>query len=407
LSPKMVPQWLKVASPFLVAWFINTGGWPTSPELSAMENVKFWGSCMSALMTFTPSYGPQASRDFLPMDPSHLSPLPADIDALESDDWLAEFHKVWPSEPVVIRNLMQKEPMRFKGMPQALTHEHLVETYNDTKIAAFTHMTKDKSAIELGFKDYIARIKAHPEEKLYARAIPDIHNMILDRIDDKWLVDEVLGSKYTRKMSEAFMDGGKLPMFFVGTNYSFSQAHCDFGTSTFMMIEGQKRWVFYAPDQSPLMFPYGQKRNVAFNAGLDVFFPADERKLFRDNAKGYEVTVNPGDVMFFPSMWWHGVQNIGDLTVGIDLPLVDTVGSWGRNAPFTLATFANPKLAMAVVEAMLTGQSFRDVFFDGYLLDKDEMKKKQAELDAKLNVDVASKVAAAAAAAAAPASTNP
>ena len=31
----------------------------------------------------------------------HLSPLPADIDALESDDWLAEFHKVWPSEPVV------------------------------------------------------------------------------------------------------------------------------------------------------------------------------------------------------------------------------------------------------------------------------------------------------------------
>ena len=77
---------------------------------------------------------------------------------------------------------MQKEPTRFKGMPQQLTHERLVETYNDTIIAAFTHMTKDKSAIELKFKDYIARIKAHPEEKLYARAIPDIHNMILDRI---------------------------------------------------------------------------------------------------------------------------------------------------------------------------------------------------------------------------------
>ena len=190
------------------------------------------------------------------------------------------------------------------------------------------------------------------------------------------------------------MEGGKLPMFFVGTNYSFSQAHCDFGTSTFFMIEGQKRWVFYGPDQSPLMHSYGQKRNVAFNAGLNVFAPGDDRKLFRDNAKGYEVIVNPGDVLFFPSMWWHGVQNIGDLTVGIDLPLVDTLGSWQRNAPFTLATFANPNLAIAVIKAMVTGQSFRDVFFDGYLLDKDEQADKQKDLDSKLGADNATNEAA-------------
>ena len=57
-------------------------------------------------------------------------------------------------------------------------------------------MTKDKSAIELPFREYVARIKAHPEEKLYARAIPDHHNMIGDRIDTKWIVDTVLDSKY-------------------------------------------------------------------------------------------------------------------------------------------------------------------------------------------------------------------
>ena len=34
-----------------------------------------------------------------------------------------------------IRNLMKKEPDKFKGMPQELQHEELVKVYNDTKVA--------------------------------------------------------------------------------------------------------------------------------------------------------------------------------------------------------------------------------------------------------------------------------
>ena len=79
--------------------------------------------------------------------------------------------------------------------------------------------------------------------------------------------------------------------------------------------------------------------------------------------------MNPGDVMFFPSFWWHGVQNIGPLTVGVDIPLVDVFGSWQRNAYFTAATFGNPNLVSALAKALWTGLDFRTVFFDGYLLD--------------------------------------
>ena len=45
------------------------------------------------------------------------------------------------------------------------------------------------------------------------------------------------------------------------------QAHCDIGTSIFLMVQGRKRWVLYPPSQSQYMYPYGQYRNVAYNAG--------------------------------------------------------------------------------------------------------------------------------------------
>jgi len=60
------------------------------------------------------------------------------------------------------------------------------------------------------------------------------------------------------------------------------------------MLHGRKRWVFFRPTQTRWMYPYGQYRNVAYNAGLDVFAPnLTEVPLFA-NARGYEVVLQPG-----------------------------------------------------------------------------------------------------------------
>jgi hypothetical protein len=43
-------------------------------------------------------------------------------------------------------------------------------------------MTKDRSVVKLPFKDYIKEITERPEQKLYARAIPDDFNVITERL---------------------------------------------------------------------------------------------------------------------------------------------------------------------------------------------------------------------------------
>lgn len=73
-----------------------------------------------------------------------------------------------------------------------------------------------------------------------------------------------------------------------------------------------------------------------------------------------------GDVLFFPSFWWHGVQNLDDETVAVDLPLIDILGSWRRNAIFTLTSLLNPNVIGDSIGALLTGGSLRGVFFAGY-----------------------------------------
>jgi len=71
-------------------------------------------------------------------------------------------------------------------------------------------------------------------------------------------------------------------------------------------------------------------------------------------------------VLFFPSFWWHGVQNLDDETVAVDLPLIDILGSWRRNAIFTLTSLLNPNVIGDSIGALLTGGSLRGVFFAGY-----------------------------------------
>eukprot|EP00656_Telonema_subtile_P017691 TRINITY_DN19533_c0_g1_i3.p1 TRINITY_DN19533_c0_g1~~TRINITY_DN19533_c0_g1_i3.p1 ORF type:complete len:173 (-),score=26.30 TRINITY_DN19533_c0_g1_i3:34-552(-) len=166
--------------------------------------------------------------------------------------------------------------------------------------------------------------------------------------------------------------GGNLPLSFIGSEKVSSQAHSDIGTSIFLMVQGRKRWLFWSPTETPYMYPYGQQCNVAYNAGVNVFKPDFEMYPEFQKASGYEVTLQPGDVLFFPSMWWHAVQNLDRITIGTDVPMIDILGSWQRNSIFTACSLLNPRLMMNMVNAAWKGLSMREIFFQGYVVDDDK-----------------------------------
>jgi len=81
--------------------------------------------------------------------------------------------------------------------------------------------------------------------------------------------------------------------------------------------------------------------------------------------------LEPGDVLFFPAFTWHGVENLDEITVGLDLAMYDTLASLRRNPIPAVGSVFNMRVWAKVLGGLVSGRagSFKAVFFEGYLKD--------------------------------------
>eukprot|EP00658_Telonema_sp_P-2_P078997 TRINITY_DN753_c0_g1_i2.p1 TRINITY_DN753_c0_g1~~TRINITY_DN753_c0_g1_i2.p1 ORF type:complete len:380 (+),score=83.99 TRINITY_DN753_c0_g1_i2:141-1280(+) len=336
--------------------------------------VSFWSKLLPQLMSLTPQLNEPDHDRLRPsgnITPAVVSPLRTIVSASDPN-WREVVASTIENEPVVVRGLMRGADAGKFGNASHITFDQLTELYGEFEIAVFTHMTKDKSAIKMPFSEYARRMA--DGEEVYARAIPDL-GFFTKNIDLHWLaslISKQMPLWFTLQTAKGGSTGGYLPLSFYGNDKVNSQAHCDIGTSIFLMLQGRKRWLFWPPSETAYMYPYAQQGNVAFNAGVNVFKPDTASYPEFAKARGFEVVLEPGDVMFFPSMWWHAIQNLDPVTVGSDIPMIDPIGSWRRNSLFTACSLLNPMLVVNAVKAMYQGMSARELYFKGYLVDEEQ-----------------------------------
>jgi Cupin-like domain len=63
-------------------------------------------------------------------------------------------------------------------------------------------------------------------------------------------------------------------------------------------LSGRKHWLLYPPDQKPSFNPDQTSRNWMENDYVNL------------SVLPYECTLNPGDLIYFPNMWWHATVNL-------------------------------------------------------------------------------------------------
>lgn len=338
------------------------------------KNVRFWIELMPQLAFLSVRHPPH--HDHFGTRVPDMAPLPDDIKE-STEDWRAQFEAAWPKRPVVVRKLLQREHNRFSGVLDLGNSKGLKKLFNETQIPVFTHMTQDKSAVYMNFSSYMDHCeqkKTNDTRLLYARAIHDTSGSLQTSADLPWIA-KLIGLEWGYWLMKILMpQKGHIAHIFPGSYPTWTQCHCDATTSIYFQMEGRKRWKFYAPDQSPYLYPYGQMLNSAFNAAVDVHRP--DLKLYPEfsKAEGYEVTIEPGDVLFFPSMWWHGVENLDPMSIGMDLSIIDIFGSLRRNPIFTLASLGNPKLTWTTIVGLIDGRGAMASFFDAYLVDPEKKK---------------------------------
>ena len=121
------------------------------------------------------------------------------------------------------------------------------------------------------------------------------------------------------------------PEMFVAGSGTGSAFHCHVGGTFFQMIYGRKHWTLVSSEDSFAMYP-----TVGRNSGSAIFcspinaeaYERDQQHLYPLYGKvnKYAVTLEPGDILYIPSLWWHEVRNIGP-TIGVPLRI------WGGRNP--------------------------------------------------------------------------
>ncbi|CAG7836673.1 unnamed protein product [Allacma fusca] len=104
---------------------------------------------------------------------------------------------------------------------------------------------------------------------------------------------------------------GKDSTLWIGTRDSYTPCHYDtYGCNLVCQVFGRKKWILFPPQDTkflrPTRVPY-EESSVYSEINLTSLTDSDAQKL--SSCKPVEVTLEPGDVLFVPSKWWHFVKS--------------------------------------------------------------------------------------------------
>jgi len=91
-----------------------------------------------------------------------------------------------------------------------------------------------------------------------------------------------------------------------------SSLHCAVGGNFFFNVHGKKRWVLIEPKYSRHLCSMPSKNFEFVISGRDIENPDD----ILNKIPKYEVTLEPGDVLYVAPWWWHYVKNLTPFTIG-------------------------------------------------------------------------------------------
>ena len=118
--------------------------------------------------------------------------------------------------------------------------------------------------------------------------------------------------------------------FFASRPGAVTSLHFDHYDNLYMQLRGRKRFVLFAPLQAahlypfPLHHPLDQRSRIDLDAVAAAASPSVSASFPRlREARGFEIDLGPGDLLFIPHHWWHYVEttHADDAVDGLSLSL--------------------------------------------------------------------------------------
>jgi hypothetical protein len=100
--------------------------------------------------------------------------------------------------------------------------------------------------------------------------------------------------------------------------------HCATGNNLFFMVRGRKRWRFAHPDYTWMLYPLLNRTCQTLMSPIGLLtnreYPESwlrEHYPLALRMPQYEVTLEPGDLLFNPAWYWHAVENLTEVSIAV------------------------------------------------------------------------------------------
>lgn len=218
--------------------------------------------------------------------------------------------------PVVIRGFNPNAAAVLKWTP-----EHLRRRLGEQPcvVARLDEAWRERSwdaGVPLENMDFDTFMERMTDEPLY------LHNSTELVTACPGLEDDLELDKVRESLTESGASWDELitTNLFVGSSAVFSSTHTAPAGNFFFNVAGRKRWIMMDPRHSLCAHPIGARPFNYCRSAYGGYRAQEEKGQGHDNPlvrlPRFEVTLQPGDLLYNAPWWWHEVYNLDAFTVG-------------------------------------------------------------------------------------------
>lgn len=218
------------------------------------------------------------------------------------------------NRPVVLRGALRGWKALKRWSPEFF-RDHFGDmkfTISDTEYGQASNASRVTEFTMAGYIDRVlgSSIEA-PAPYFRNKIFYDLFPSLKDDIEPlpDYLLPNWLGDRYlVKEVGKVLNRGAAIEIYIGGAGGTFPVLHYDgAGTHAFLMqVYGRKQYIIYPPEQETFLYPSPVKPNLSLVN--DVEHPDLERFPLFAKAVPITLVLEPGEMLFVPSHWWHTVR---------------------------------------------------------------------------------------------------
>jgi len=260
---------------------------------------------------------------------------------------------LYASKPVVVTDILSRWKALLRWTPEFFKREFGDMKFTiDEDLRRKVGYKENNGKVEYTMARFIDRVLESTDEnpapyfrnRVLYELFPSLKQDI-EPLPEYFLPNWLPETYLVNYVGQVLNRGAAIEIYIGGKGGAFPVLHYDgAGTHAFLMqIYGRKQFIIYPPDQEPFLYPSPEKENFSMINSIDK--PDLERFPLFAKADPTTFVLEPGELLFVPSHWWHTTKM---LTASISIS-INTVNqsNWHELVEFVSKRRRNPIVSMA------------------------------------------------------------